>query len=43
MPVLLSYDFLVRPTWVGALLDGRRYPRRLPTLPMEAVSMAANN
>jgi len=28
--LLASYDLMVRPTWVGALLNGRRYPRHLP-------------
>ena len=27
--LLASYDFMVRPTWVGVLLNGRRYPRYL--------------
>jgi len=30
--LLLSYDWLVRPTAIGALLNGRRYPRGLPQL-----------
>ncbi len=38
--LVASYDFLVRSTWVGALLNGRRYPRRLPQLPAEAASPA---
>lgn len=25
--LLISYHYLVRPTWVGAILNGRRYPR----------------
>jgi peptidoglycan/LPS O-acetylase OafA/YrhL len=28
--LIVSYDWLVRPTWIGALLNGRRYARRLP-------------
>ncbi len=28
--LLVSYDWLARPTWVGALLNGRRWPRGLP-------------
>jgi len=35
--LLVSYDFMVRPTWIGALLNGRRYPRRLPAMPPETV------
>ena len=27
--LLISYDLMVRPTWIGALLNGRRYPRGL--------------
>jgi glucans biosynthesis protein C len=27
-PMLISYHFAVRPTWLGALLNGRRYPLR---------------
>jgi glucan biosynthesis protein C len=26
----ITYHYLVRPTWVGALLNGRRYPRTRP-------------
>jgi hypothetical protein len=30
MPLLLwSYHFAVRPGWIGELLNGRRYPRRV--------------
>ena len=28
--LVASYDLVVRPTWIGALLNGRRYQRRLP-------------
>jgi glucans biosynthesis protein C len=31
--LLLSYAFLVRPTWVGAILNGRRYSPWSPPLP----------
>jgi hypothetical protein len=27
--LLASYHWLVRPTWVGVILNGRRYPRKL--------------
>ncbi len=27
--LLLSYHYLVRSTWIGVLLNGRRYPRRI--------------
>jgi peptidoglycan/LPS O-acetylase OafA/YrhL len=30
--LVASYDFLVRPSPIGALLNGRRFPRRLPVL-----------
>ncbi len=38
--LVISYDFLVRPTWVGELLNGRRYPRRSRELPAAGVSPA---
>jgi hypothetical protein len=28
-----SYDLLVRPTWLGGLMNGRRYARGTPPLP----------
>ena len=36
--LVASYDVLVRPTWIGALLNGRRYPRGLPVEGREAVA-----
>jgi glucans biosynthesis protein C len=33
--LVASYDLLVRPTWIGALLNGRRYSRGLPVEGME--------
>jgi glucan biosynthesis protein C len=30
--LVASYDRLARPTWVGALLNGRRHPRGLPAV-----------
>jgi surface polysaccharide O-acyltransferase-like enzyme len=39
--LIVSYDFMVRPTWVGALLNGRRYQRRLPEVQREALPEAA--
>jgi len=38
--LVASYDLMVRPTWVGALLNGRRYPRQLQEVPSEAPSIA---
>lgn len=35
--LLISYDVMVRPTWVGALLNGRRYARGLPAMRSEQV------
>ena len=37
----VSYDYMVRPTWIGALLNGRRYPRRPPVVQPEALAEAA--
>ncbi len=37
----VSYDFMVRPTWIGALLNGRRYRRGLPKVPREPLLEAA--
>jgi glucan biosynthesis protein C len=37
----VTYDLMVRPTWIGALLNGRRYARRLPEVRREAVAEAA--
>ncbi|HEV2703458.1 MAG TPA: acyltransferase family protein [Steroidobacteraceae bacterium] len=31
--LLLSYHFLVRPTWIGRILNGRKYPRRPAAVP----------
>ncbi|MBP0454642.1 acyltransferase family protein [Kitasatospora sp. RG8] len=34
LPILfLSYHYLVRSTWIGKMLNGRRYPRTLPADP----------
>lgn len=37
----VSYDLVVRSTWIGALLNGRRYARRLPEMRRAAVTEAA--
>jgi peptidoglycan/LPS O-acetylase OafA/YrhL len=37
--LIASYDLMVRPTWIGALLNGRRYPRHLPVLLAESASL----
>jgi ABC-type multidrug transport system ATPase subunit/peptidoglycan/LPS O-acetylase OafA/YrhL len=34
--LFVSYHFLVRPTFIGAWLNGRKYPRRKPTSPAVA-------
>ncbi len=36
----ISYDVMVRPTWIGELLNGRRYPRRLPEVREEVAAAA---
>jgi hypothetical protein len=35
-----SYDFLVRPTWLGALMNGRRFPRGTPKIEEAAYAAA---
>ncbi|MGO9242105.1 MAG: acyltransferase family protein, partial [Bryobacteraceae bacterium] len=39
--LIVSYDLMVRPTWIGALLNGRRYPRRRPEVEREPLLAAA--
>jgi peptidoglycan/LPS O-acetylase OafA/YrhL len=43
--LVASYDLLVRPTWIGVLLNGRRHPRGLPAVgaasPFASVRQAA--
>ena len=39
--LIVSYDWMVRPTWIGAMLNGRRYPRRLPEMERAVVTEAA--
>jgi glucans biosynthesis protein C len=34
--LVVSYDWLVRPRWIGSLLNGRRYARGLPGVPAQA-------
>jgi len=34
--LLLSYHYLVRPTWIGKVLNGRKYPRRAGLAPASA-------
>jgi glucans biosynthesis protein C len=45
LALVASYDILARPTWIGVLLNGRRYPRRYfalrngsPVLPLAATA-----
>jgi peptidoglycan/LPS O-acetylase OafA/YrhL len=35
--LVASYDLVARPTWIGVLLNGRRYPRRLFVRPERVV------
>lgn len=37
----ISYDLMVRTTWIGALLNGRRYPRWRPAARQQAMAQAA--
>lgn len=39
--LVVSYDLMVRPTRIGALLNGRRYPRRLMYHRQQALTEAA--
>jgi peptidoglycan/LPS O-acetylase OafA/YrhL len=39
--LVASYGLLVRPTWIGALLNGRRYARRLPEVSKSLTQPAA--
>jgi glucan biosynthesis protein C len=39
--LVASYDWMVRSTWIGALLNGRRYARRLPQMREEVAQAAA--
>ncbi|HTV80182.1 MAG TPA: ATP-binding cassette domain-containing protein [Steroidobacteraceae bacterium] len=44
--LLLSYHYLVRPTWIGEILNGRKYPRargrsQAPSAPVVTGSVAA--
>jgi glucan biosynthesis protein C len=39
--LIASYDLFVRPTWIGALLNGRRYARRLPEVTENLTQPAA--
>ena len=41
IPLFVSYHFLVRPTLIGAWLNGRRYPRK--TLAPVELSTAASD
>ncbi len=38
--LIVSYDLFVRSTWIGVLLNGRRYRRRLPEVREEALATA---
>jgi glucan biosynthesis protein C len=39
--LIVTYDLFVRSTWIGALLNGRRYERRLPQVREEAITVSA--
>jgi hypothetical protein len=36
--LFVSYRYLVRPTFIGAILNGRRYPRGVPVRAPEPAS-----